>query len=56
MQADDNRPSGAEVAKDYSGLPPHVRLEETIASVDAEPVPDPQAGRNVDQLRALRDD
>lgn len=56
MQADDNRPSGAKVTKDYSALPPNVRLAETIASVDAEPVPDPQAGRNVDQHRALRDD
>ena len=56
MQADNNRASGAEVEKDYSSLPPNVRLDETIASVDAEPVPDPQAGRNVDHHRALRDD
>ncbi|NPC97703.1 hypothetical protein [Nocardioides sp. zg-DK7169] len=56
MEADDNRPSGAEATKDYSSLPPNVRLDATIASVDAEPVPDPQAGRNVDQRRALHDD
>jgi hypothetical protein len=56
MQADDTHPSGAKVTKDYSNLPPSVRLDETIASVDAESVPDPQAGRNVDQHRALRDD
>ena len=56
MQADDNRSSGAKVTKDYSSLPPSVRLDETIASVDAEPVPDPHAGRNVDQHRALRDE
>ena len=56
MQADDNRTSGAKVVKDYSSLPPNVRLDETIASVDAEPFPDPQEGRNVDQHRALRDD
>lgn len=56
MQADSNPPSGAKVVKDYSSLPPNVRLDETIASVEAEPVADPQAGRNVDQHRALRDD
>ena len=56
MQADANRPGRAKVTKDYSNLPPSVRLDETIASVDTEPVPDPQAGRNVDQHRALRDD
>jgi hypothetical protein len=37
-------------------LPPVVRLDETIASVDVDSVPDPAAGRNVDQHRALRDD
>jgi hypothetical protein len=56
MQEDDNCPSGAKVAKDYTSLRPNVRLDETIASVDAEPVPDPHAGRNVEQHRALRDD
>jgi hypothetical protein len=40
----------------YRILPPGVRLDETIASVDADPVADPAAGRNVDQHRALRDD
>ena len=34
----------------------HTRLDETIATVEAETVPDPRAGRNVDQHRALRDD
>jgi hypothetical protein len=56
MHPDDSPRSGAKVTKDFSSLPPNVRLDETIASVDAEPVPDPQAGRNVDQHRALRDD
>ncbi len=56
MQADDDRPSGAKVTKDFNNLPPSVRLDETITSVDPEPVPDPQAGRNVDQHQALRDD
>jgi hypothetical protein len=31
-------------------------LGETIASIDPDPVPDPDAGRNRDQHRALRDD
>jgi hypothetical protein len=43
-------------AQDYRRLPPQVRLEETIAGVDPDPVPDPQAGQNVDQRRALQDD
>jgi hypothetical protein len=33
-----------------------VRLEDTIESVEADPVPEPEAGRNLDQHRALRDD
>jgi hypothetical protein len=33
-----------------------VRLDETTATADVDPVPDPTAGRNVDQYRALRDD
>ena len=56
MQEDGTRPSGAQVTKDYSSLPPSVRLDETVTSVDAQPVPDPEAGRNMDQHRALRDD
>ena len=56
MREDDNRLRGAKVTKDYSTLPPVVRLDETIASVEADPMPDPQLGRNMDQHRALRDD
>ncbi|MDN4162178.1 hypothetical protein [Nocardioides abyssi] len=41
---------------DYTTLPPEVTLEETVRSVDADPVPDPHAGRNVDQHAALQDD
>ena len=41
---------------DYRELPPGVRLEETVTSVDADPAPDPAAGRNFDQHQALRDD
>ncbi len=41
---------------DFRSLPPQVRLEETIASVHADPVPEPQAGQDVEQRRALQDD
>ncbi|WP_325598984.1 hypothetical protein [Nocardioides sp.] len=42
--------------QDYRSLPPRVRLEETIESVEPDSVPDPHAGRNVDQHQALRED
>jgi hypothetical protein len=54
MQADDQRVE--KTGGDYSALPPTVRLDETITSVDAAPLPDPHAGRNMDQHRALCDD
>ena len=54
MDVPDDPPRSAQ--PDYRRLPPRVQLDDTIASVDAEPVPDPAAGRNVDQHRALRDD
>jgi hypothetical protein len=56
MPSAESRPTGAEGARDYSSLPPAQRLDETIATVDADTVPDPQAGQNLDQHRALRDD
>ncbi|GAA0980789.1 hypothetical protein ENKNEFLB_03925 [Nocardioides aquaticus] len=56
MPTDDDRPGGAKATSDYRSLPRDVRLDETIATVEAETVPDPRAGRNVDQHRALRDD
>lgn len=56
MQAQDDRSREAKSEQDYRSLPPSVRLDETIASVDVDPAPDPHAGRNVDQHRALRDD
>jgi hypothetical protein len=46
----------AKPEKDYRSIPPEVRFDETIASVESDAVPDPQAGRNLDQHRALRDD
>jgi len=56
MTGGNDSPDGARPEQDYRTLPPGVRLVETIASVDPGPVPDPDAGRNVDQHRALRDD
>ena len=56
MEAPNDRPVSEKLVADYRTLPQGVRLDETIASVDADPVPDPAAGRNVDQHRALRDD
>jgi hypothetical protein len=56
METADDRTERVEPAKDYRRLPSAVRLEETMASVHADPVPDPEAGRNLDQHRALRDD
>jgi hypothetical protein len=56
MAAEDDRHSEVKTARDFRNLPPRVRLEETIASVEPGPAPDPEAGRNVDQHRALRDD
>ncbi len=53
---DDAHSRDAKAEPDYRSLPRDVRLDETLASVDADPVPDPAAGRNVDQHRALRDD
>lgn len=56
MEAHGDRSGDAKPEQDYRRLPPVVRLDETIASVDPDPVPDPEAVRNVDQHRALRDD
>ncbi|GAA5117104.1 hypothetical protein GCM10023339_27130 [Alloalcanivorax gelatiniphagus] len=56
MTADIGPRAGGDVRADYSVLPARVRLDETITSLDAAPLPDPHAGRNVDQHLALRDD
>ena len=42
--------------RDYKRLPPQVPLDYTVGTVDADPVPDPTSGRNVEQHAALRDD
>lgn len=49
-------PRGEKPKQEYRSLPPEVRLDDTIASVDPDLVPDPEGVRNVDQHRALRDD
>lgn len=56
MEASQERRGSDRPVPDYRTLPPGVRLDETIASVDADSHPDPAAGRNLDQHRALRDD
>jgi hypothetical protein len=56
METDDPGAREDETRPDFRSLPPQVRLEETIASVDPGPVPEPEAGQNVDQRRALQDD
>ena len=54
--AADGAPGRAEPGEDFGTLPARVPLEKTIASVEADPVPDPHGGRNVDQHLALRED
>jgi hypothetical protein len=56
MEGSDDHTHSAKPAKEYRRLPPAVRLDQTIATVQADRPPDPEAGRNVDQHRALRDD
>ena len=56
MTADDDRPDAGTPGPDYRTLPPTVRLEDTVETVETEPAPDPEGGRNPDQHRALRDD
>ena len=40
---------------DYRRLPESVTVEDAVATVDADPPPDPWAGRNVEQHQALQD-
>ncbi|MGH3447050.1 MAG: hypothetical protein ACRDQA_14425 [Nocardioidaceae bacterium] len=41
-------------AEDYKHLPEPVRLEETIATKESDPPPDPEMGRNTDREFMLR--
>ena len=56
MTEHDDHRDGVKLTPDYRSLPPRVRPEDTIGSVETSDVPDPEAGRNEDQHRALRDD
>lgn len=56
MTGDSDIPGRADPQQDYRSLPQPVRLDDTIATVDPGPVPDPEAGRNAEQHRTLRDD
>jgi len=56
VTTDEHTPGAEKPEPDYRTLPPRTRLKDTIASVDPDLVPDPEAGRNGDQHRALRDD
>ncbi|WP_164519535.1 hypothetical protein [Nocardioides ferulae] len=40
----------------FTALPTGPRVEQTVATVDPEDLPDPFAGRNVDQHAALNDE
>lgn len=52
----DSDPGERPGRKDYRRLPDGVPVAETVETVDVDPVPDPEAGRNAEQHRALRDD
>lgn len=56
MTAEDDRLRDVEARQDYRTLPPAVRIEDTVTSVDPDVPPDPDAVRDVDQHSALRDD
>ncbi|WP_433018861.1 hypothetical protein [Kribbella sp. CA-294648] len=43
----------SESVNDYRHLPDPIRIEETIVSLCADIAADPEAGRNVDQDRAV---
>lgn len=50
-------PSRRTKSKDaHRTLPPVIDLDETVAGVAHGPAPEPEAGRNMDQHRALQDD
>jgi hypothetical protein len=38
----------------FKHLPKRVRLEDTVTSLDTEPVPDPEAGRNTERDFLIR--
>jgi hypothetical protein len=38
----------------YSSLPKEIKLEDTIAGIESDPVPDPEAGRDAERDFMLR--
>ena len=50
MAEQDERPT----KPDYTRLPEPVRLEDTVAEHETRPVPDPDGGKDPDQLFLLR--
>jgi hypothetical protein len=56
MSNHDGGPDEPRKREDYRRLPDGVPVADTVGTVDADPVPDPESGRNTDQHRALRDD
>lgn len=56
MTPDAQSPGPAKAERAYDRLPPAVPLDEVIGSVDTRHVHDPEADRNGDQHRALRED
>ncbi|WP_167288679.1 hypothetical protein [Nocardioides seonyuensis] len=42
--------------RDFSSLPPAVKIGDTLASIDTDRVPDSDDVRNIDQHSALRED
>ena len=51
----DRTPAGrAQASERYRRLPEPIRLEDTITTKDADPLPDPDAGRNPDRDFMLR--
>ncbi len=40
--------------RDWTHLPPPIRLEETVATHDVEPVPDPTGGKDTETEFVLR--
>lgn len=56
MSNHDSGPDELKGREDYRRLPDGVPVADTVETVDVDPVPDPEAGRNAEQHRALRDD
>ncbi len=49
-----NLSKGPSAKGPYSSLPKGIRLEDTIAAIESDPPPDPEAGRDTDRDFMLR--